>query len=95
MASSSPLSLTCFSPRASMIASALPSPRHMASNTCLAILPEMLLSRMRAIRPPRSSAETGLAPISSSLLFSWPSNSTCTQLAAILASPQLDTTASK
>jgi hypothetical protein len=44
MASRAPLSETCFRPRASMIVSASPSPCHMASNTCLAILPEMVWS---------------------------------------------------
>src|SRR5262249_40791567 len=39
-----PASEICLSPRAPMIASASPSPAHMAPNTSLAILPEITLS---------------------------------------------------
>ncbi|MNF96540.1 hypothetical protein D3C81_2071760 [compost metagenome] len=78
-----------------MIWSAVPSPAAIASNTVLAILPLMVLSRMRSSMPPSNSALTGAWSISTPSLLSRLPSSTMTQLAASLASPLMLTTFSK
>ncbi|MCY1449989.1 hypothetical protein D9M71_667650 [compost metagenome] len=90
-----PVSVTCFRPLLSMMLSASPSPAAMASNTVLAILPLMVLSRIRSSMPPSCAALTGAWSISMPSLFSRLPSSTMTQLAASLASPPIFTTSSK
>ena len=70
-----------------MIASASPSPAHMASKTSLAILPEIVPSAKRCRSRASAAAETGEPEMSRSALLSAPESSPSTQFAASFAPP--------
>ncbi len=95
--SMAPASVICFRPRFSMMSSAPWPSAHMASNTSLAIFPEMVASTMRASRPLSAAGDTREAVISTLSRLSALDSSPMTQFAASLACalPKSASTASK
>ena len=95
MASIAPLSDSCFRPFAAIIVSTSPSSAHIASNTCLAALFEIVPSAIRLSKCASCCALMGEVLIFLSSLFNLAETLPITQLAVCFGSAPALTTATK